>query len=265
MFNRYKIQNLHLSVYNPKDVGRHDGNKVHAYGPATRRYWLIHYIFDGEVTFSKGEKVYTVHKGQCFIIRPDEITYYKTSENWHYAWIGFTGGTVPSCLKTDDVLDASFLEELFAELTQNVDYYNGTNGENGVREAYLSGKIGEAMALLEIFFDRPKEPESVTTMKKVKNYIDIRLSSDICVQNIADEFHMDRTHLSRQFKTVFGMSPQNYIVSTRLHEAARLMREHGVSPTDAANAVGYADIYLFSKMFKRRLGVSPRQYTKKEP
>ena len=260
MFKRYKLQNMHLSVYNPKDVGRHDGSKIHSYGPAVRKYWLIHYIFDGEVVFEKGENTYTVKKGQCFIIRPDEVTYYKTSENWYYVWIGFTLSSIPPCLKTNDVLDIGFLEEIFSDVEKNINKYNSKYGENGVREAYLAGKICEMVALLEMHFDRPKESASKSEMRKVKNYIDIRLASNLTVGAVADEFHIDRAHLSRKFKDVFGMSPQNYIVNTRLCEAAKLMKEHGFSPTNAANAVGYTDIYLFSKMFKKKYGVSPREY-----
>ncbi len=217
-------------------------------------------MFKGEVTVKKGESTYTVKKGQCFIIRPDEVTYYKTSENWYYVWIGFAGSAIPSCLKTNDVLDVEFLEEIFSDVEKNLDKYNGKYGENGVREAYLSGKICEMISLLEIHFDRPKESASKNEMRKVKNYIDIRLASNLTVGLVADEFHIDRAHLSRKFKDVFGMSPQNYIVNARLNEAAKLMCEHGLSPTDASIAVGYNDIYLFSKMFKKKFGVSPREY-----
>lgn len=263
MFKRYKLQNRHLSAYNPKDVGSHYGDKVHAHGPTIRKHWLIHYVFKGEVTLKKEDNTYTVKKGQCFIIRPDEIAYYKTSENWYYVWMGFAGSAIPSCIKTNDVLDAAFLEEIFSDIENNLERYNGKYGENGVREAYLSGKISEAMALLEINYDKPKESAATGEMRKVKNYIDIRIASDLKISDIADEFHIDRAHLSRKFKDTFGMSPQNYIVNARLAEAAKLMREHGLSPTDASMAVGYSDIYLFSKMFKKKYGVPPREYKKR--
>lgn len=262
MFNRYKTQNRHLSGYNPRDVGRHDGVREHSYGPAVRNYWLLHYVFNGVVTFIKGETTYTVTAGQCFIIRPSEITYYKTTAPWHYAWIGFSASDVPPCLKSNDVLDSKFLEHIFIELESGIDKYNGTWGDGGVKEAYLCGKISEAMALLELHYNHPKESPAESEMKKVKNYIDVRLSSYLSVGDIATEFHLDRAHLSRKFKEVIGVPPQNYIVNARLHEAAKLMIEHGLSPTDAANAVGYNDIYLFSTMFKRRYGVSPREYKK---
>ncbi|MBQ6892766.1 MAG: AraC family transcriptional regulator, partial [Clostridia bacterium] len=224
MFNRYKLQNRHLAGYNPRDVGRHDGNKTHAFGPAVRNYWLLHYVFEGNVTFQKGEKTYEVTKGQCFIIRPEEITYYRANPPWYYVWMGFSADDVPSCLKSNDVLDVPFLECVFSEIESNIDKYNGAFGNEGVREAYLCGKISEAMALLELHYSQPKESPAESEMNKVKNYIDVRLSSALSVSDIATEFHLDRAHLSRKFKEVIGMSPQNYIVNARLREAAKLMK-----------------------------------------
>lgn len=260
MFKRYKHRNLHLSPYNPLDIGRHDGLAKHSFGPAVRRHWLVHYVIEGIVRFQKGDNVYSVKKGECFIIRPNEITYYENSAPWHYAWIGFSADKIPQCLKSNDVLKADFLQNIFIEIEENIDKYNSEFGDNGVREAYLLGKITEIMALFELHYARPTESRAESEIKKVKNYIDVRLTSNLKISEIADEFHLDRAHLSRKFKEVVGESPQNYIVNARLKEAAKLMREHGLSPTDAATAVGYLDIYLFSKMFKRRFGVSPREY-----
>ena len=43
-----------------------------------------------------------------------------------------------------------------------------------------------------------------------------------------------------------------------VNEKARtLLLEYGYRPGEAAQAVGYADIFSFSRMFKRRYGVSP--------
>jgi len=265
MFKRYKHQNLHLSPYNPLDIGRHDGINKHSFGPAVRQHWLIHYVFEGTVFFQKGESTYKVSSGECFIIRPNEVTYYENTAPWHYAWVGFSADYVPQCIKNNDVLDVAFLKSIFEELEANIDKYNGVFGNDGVREAYLVGKITEIMTLLELHYSRPAESRTESEIKKVKNYIDIRLSSNLKISEIAAEFHLDRAHLSRKFKEVVGESPQNYIVNARLSEAAKLMREHGLSPIDAATAVGYLDIYLFSKMFKRRFGVSPREYKKSLP
>ncbi len=262
MFKLYKLQNLHLSGYNPVNVGAHALDKDHSYGPAVRKHYLLHYVAEGSVTLQKGEKTLCAARGQCFIIRPDEIATYSAKAPWHYVWIGFTSSDVPALIREKDVIDAEYLEDVFLDVEANADKYDSDDCDDGRKEAYLASKISEILTMLEIRNDRQSASAAQAEFRTIKNYVDMRLASELKVADIAAKFNMSAAHLSRKFKKIAGTSPQNYIVSARLNEAAKLMREHGLSPTDAASAVGYPDIYLFSKMFKRRFGVSPREYKK---
>jgi iron complex transport system substrate-binding protein len=71
------------------------------------------------------------------------------------------------------------------------------------------------------------------------------------------------SHFSALFKAHFGTSPIDYLVRLRLRAAAYLLRDVNVSVSSAAASVGYDDLYYFSKLFKKKLGVSPRAYRKK--
>ncbi len=263
----YRLRNLKLGGYNPINVGTQVCKPGHAFGPATRTHWLLHFIRAGKGVFKRASNSYSLSAGQCFVIRPGEVTFYKadTSAPWEYVWIGFTANSIPKVLQERDVLSIPSLAPLFAEIAENVERLNGEDGKDGIREAWLCGRITEILTRIELQYARFAETKLQSEMRIVKNYIDTRLASELSVAALAAQFHMDRAYLSRCFKEVVGLSPQQYIVAERLALAARLMTENLLSPTDAATAVGYSDIYLFSKMFKRRYGVSPRTYKKKEP
>lgn len=258
----YSLRNLNLAGYNPVNAGYEICEPSHAFGPTTRNHVLLHYIVSGKGIFECGGKHYELSKGMCFIIRPNEVTYYKADDNdpWHYVWVGFTSSETPRFL-LKDVINASAAEELFCEIEKNRSLYNSEYGDGGVREAYLCGKIAEIVARLQI--SNSEKPFQNSEMEIVKNYIDTSYETDIKIGQLAERFHFDSSYFSRAFKKAFGMSPQSYLVAKRLSEAARLMNEYAFSPTAAANAVGYSDIYLFSKMFKRHYGVSPRKYVKR--
>lgn len=55
------------------------------------------------------------------------------------------------------------------------------------------------------------------------------------------------------------MPLQDYITQVKI-EAARAMLSQGISAGDAARAVGYENYPHFSRVFKRMVGVSPKQY-----
>lgn len=258
----YRLRDLGLSGYNPVNAGYEACSPSHSYGPTTRDHVLLHYIASGKGVFVRDGKRYNLSKGSCFIIRPQEVTYYEADENdpWHYIWVGFTSAEIPRFL-LNDVIDASAAEEIFCELEEKLDLYNSAFGDGGVREAFVCGRIAEIMARLQIAaFGASLENSE---MEIAKNYIDTNYGQEIKIGEIAGLFHFDSSYFSRAFKKHFGVSPQTYLVKKRLSEAAKLMQSYGFSPSAAANAVGYSDIYLFSKMFKRHYGIPPREYRKK--
>ena len=72
----------------------------------------------------------------------------------------------------------------------------------------------------------------------------------------------NRNSLSQAFHTHFGMSIFTWLREQRLQKADCLLRETNWTIQKISHAVGYGDSNHFSTCFKRRFGVSPRQYRK---
>ena len=65
------------------------------------------------------------------------------------------------------------------------------------------------------------------------------------------------THLFHQ-RT--GFSPLEYLTRLRLNHASQLMAETALSIAEIARAVGYEDPLYFSRLFRRKMGVSPTEF-----
>ena len=82
--------------------GREQCSKTHKFGPAVRQHYLLHYVLDGEGFLHKGGQVYSVSKGDLFVILPGEVTTYWADQihPWQYAWVGFyiNGGSAKKAL-----------------------------------------------------------------------------------------------------------------------------------------------------------------------
>lgn len=259
----YPLSHRSLSPLNPANVGYEYCLPAHAFGPAVRRFYLIHYIVSGQGSFQKRGASYALGPGMCFIIRPDEVTRYEADKEdpWHYIWIGFTAAfPLPRWIAEQDILEADNAAESFLQLEKQYTKYCGSAGENGVREAFICGKILEIILLLNQKYTEKKETQAQKTARIAQNYIDAEFASGITVAELARRLHHERTYLSRIFKASTGMPPQEYLCKKRLSEAKRLLTECGMTPTEAAGAVGYPDIYAFSKAFKKEYGLSPRAY-----
>ncbi|MCW8132843.1 MAG: helix-turn-helix transcriptional regulator [Planctomycetota bacterium] len=80
------------------------------------------------------------------------------------------------------------------------------------------------------------------------------------VAAMAQESGYSTDHFARLFKEVLGLGPQDYVVRARLDRARFLLRNSPLSVGEIAEALGYSDVYFFSKQFKRKTGQSPSRY-----
>lgn len=71
-------------------------------------------------------------------------------------------------------------------------------------------------------------------------------------------------HFSRIFKNVLGQSPQEFTLLARIDRARQLLLETALSIGEIASALGYQDVFFFSKQFKQKTGVTPTGYRKME-
>lgn len=64
----------------------------------------------------------------------------------------------------------------------------------------------------------------------------------------------------RRFTKATGMPPIDYVHTLRLEEAKRRLESSEMSVEAVANGVGYEDTTFFRRLFRRRVGVTPREY-----
>jgi AraC-like DNA-binding protein len=83
------------------------------------------------------------------------------------------------------------------------------------------------------------------------------------VESLAREARMSRSAFALKFKTVLGRTPLEYLTRWRMYKAAALIRSHDMSFSEVASAIGYGSESSFSRVFRREMGVAPREYRRK--
>ena len=243
------VNDEHYSGLNPVLFGYEDCECNYFFGPAIRKYYLLHFVVSGFGTFETARKTYSVGPGEIFFIRPDEETYYKADaiRPWTYIWIGFTADS-PLPIVLDDITRCPEAAPIFDSMKQCEQMLGG-------QSAFLAGKLWE-------FFSKLLENEA-----KTKGYIDRALDcihneymNDISVEQIAQRLNLSRTYFSTIFKDKMLISPKQYLINYRMSIAASLLVKDEKNVSITASSVGYNDIFTFSKMFKRHFGVSPQEY-----
>ena len=80
------------------------------------------------------------------------------------------------------------------------------------------------------------------------------------VEHIADYVGISRTYLNHVFQKELGLSAQKFLMDFRLHKAANLLISTELPVTEVSAAVGYEDSLAFSKAFKKKFELSPKNY-----
>ena len=83
----------------------------------------------------------------------------------------------------------------------------------------------------------------------------------IALAELAHAAHMSPFHFTRRFKQSTGFTPMEYLEKFRISRAQELILSlPGMSFKEIALASGFQDPAYFSRIFHKRIGVSPREY-----
>ncbi len=89
-----------------------------------------------------------------------------------------------------------------------------------------------------------------------REYIDAHFLQELPIRDIAREAAMSEYHFFRLFKKVYHVSPHQYILHQRLAAGKRLLLAQQPVSSVALDC-GFADIFSFSKAFKKHFGITP--------
>ena len=90
--------------------------------------------------------------------------------------------------------------------------------------------------------------------------MDEKFNEKISLQKYAEQLNISYDYFRHKFKSITGVSPQEYIVNKRLEAALNLISTTNLSCTEISEKCGFSDSAQFSKMFKEKYKISPRKY-----
>ena len=84
---------------------------------------------------------------------------------------------------------------------------------------------------------------------------------DINNELLASLSGVSTMYFRKLFTEIFNVSPMKYVYNLRMEKARALLRSGYFTIGDTAAAVGFTNVYHFSRFFKQCMGISPSQYT----
>lgn len=121
----------------------------------------------------------------------------------------------------------------------------------------ISAKIDELMVCImrEILSQSGTE-----RLEECMQYISDNCTQDVSIKDVCKDYGFGYDSFRHKFKTLYGISPQSFLIYCRLKKASELLGSTDLSCTDVAQECGFCDSAQFCKMFKKQFGVTPTQY-----
>ena len=91
-------------------------------------------------------------------------------------------------------------------------------------------------------------------------FINLNISSNLTVKKVAHEVGLSPDYLTRLFKKELGVNIITYINRKRIYNSLELLKNTNLSIEEIGDLIGLSNTSYFYTIFKREIGVSPKQY-----
>jgi len=231
--------------------------------PLGTQSWLFMH-FHNPVSLKVDGAVATYPEGSFMIWGEMDGHYYGCQEApWSHSWTHCVGAVVgkavseaglpigrPFLFKSRETADR-ILSQAYAEITSRKEPDEGILLlllQLLTRELAREAKGGESQA--DSFV-----PERIIAARR---RIETHLAEKTTLAELAKSASLSVPHFCAEFKRHIGRAPIDYLIEVRMVQARYLLRDMNLSVSEVSRQVGYDDPFQFSKLFKKRFGLSPR-------
>lgn len=109
----------------------------------------------------------------------------------------------------------------------------------------------------------PADTTDTRRLKTVLQLIEAEYATPLRIEDAAEACGCSQSHFMRWFKKMTGQGFTAYLNDHRLNLAAELLRITDATVLDIAGRVGFDNLSYFNRLFKRRYGMTPREYRSK--
>jgi AraC-like DNA-binding protein len=228
-----------------------------------RGYYTLQYMSAGavELSIDEGQHVLT---GRWFwsAYPGPRIAFHAApaTRHWRHRYIAFRGPRVRRWMKDGlfpiapqpaprDLDSGERFDRLLDLATQRSGEAFATLRATHILEEFL----------IELAEDRTAARSRPAWLKQAIGKLDLAARGEVVVdhERIADELGMAEVTFRRRFRAAAGAPPHEYVLQSRVAEARRLLGETELPIKSIARQLGYADVYFFSRQFKKFAGVPP--------
>ena len=228
---------------------------------------VFQYTLSGQGKIEVNGEEYTLSAGEAFLVQiPSSHRYFlpPESNSWEFIHITLFG---KEAIKTFELINEkigyviAFLPES-AQIELLLNIFEAA-AEKNITDAYQASALGYSFIMelhrfaYNIGTPAKKWPESISkAVLFAKKHYHLQIGLD----DMVEASNLSKYHFTRLFRKSTNMTPLNYLTMIRIDKALELLRLTQSPIEEIAELVGYSNGNYFSKVFHKRVGMSPSQF-----
>lgn len=242
------------NIENPVPTFRKDG----------RRDYHIIIIKKGRLKANLMGKVETATDGSVVFLPPQVphiYTYYPEDSN-NYFWVHFDGTLMEKILSFFPLQTGIYRVENVDELSRIAFKIYKINLKHIKADGLLMNSLTAQLVIsfCRDVFCRENESPAQKKLSNIISNIDTFPEKNFNISSAAAECGVSEYHFIRIFKERTGLTPVQYVISGRIGKAKMLLRETDMAVSQVAFMCGFTDPLYFSRLYKSKTGMSPKEY-----
>ena len=226
------------------------------------------YCASGEGFVSIEGQVTHVKTGQAITIPERTGHLYGASKDspWTIYWFHFTGDFSPTYVnrslagrgiqiseQTQQLLPSLF-DQIFIPLS------------HGITQRYLLAASSAAALILSLSYEQEYLTTDMVNIPGIRVIEDLiayaqnHLTEELSLESFSQRSHYSPSRIIQLFKEVTGYSPMAFVQHQRMQRACYYLDATQEPINRIAEYVGFTDQFYFSRVFRKIIGVSPREY-----
>ncbi|RKX88863.1 MAG: hypothetical protein DRP70_05515 [Spirochaetes bacterium] len=251
----------------PPEIGSHprEYQPVGSDGRVLHEFQIV-YITEGFGSYRNKARTFPIIPGTMFFVIPDVWHWYTCdiSTGWHEHWVGFKGPYPNHLLHSGiinsehPVLNVGVHSELI-HLFQDV-FDIGLRQPPGF-QSKLAGSVIKLIATAFSFEQQITQGSDVEKLvQEYRAIIDDRIYENIDMNAIVQALGVSYSRMRKVFKEYTGHSPHQYYLEMKINKAKELLLTKNSTIKQVAIDLSFENQYYFSRLFKKKTGLSPSQW-----
>lgn len=259
------------SLLHLQEIGLSEAQKPHTSSRENLLSYLFFMVLEGSGTLTYNGQEYSLSKGDCVFLDCRNPYAHRSSENlWTLKWVHFYGPSMHNIY--EKYLQRGGLSHFNTQRTEEYnqllqELFTIASSDSHVKDMQINEKLSALLTLLMQDSWNPNQNSPRFTgkrnLREIKDYIDLHYHQKITLDNLAQQFFINKFYLTRLFKEQFGISVNHYLLQVRTTRAKQLLRFSDLSIEQVGQECGMNDANYFSRMFKKVEGITPGEYRRR--